>query len=242
MKHVVDSFFAGLKDILRPRIVAVMLAPFFLSAVLWSFIVWLSWDWILDLGFRFYSSPIIQKFVSLLAPIFTLTEDPIAFVTVAAFIILVVFPAALITALFITSIFLVPTLVSEVRRTDYPHLTKKSNSIFTGTGTSIIYSIKYFVTWVVSLPLWVIIPGGALIIPFLLVAWFNSKLFGWEVMTEIADSGEIAGFISQNSRALFALGLLTSLIYYIPIVNFIAPVLTSAAFVRFCLKRYSKDH
>jgi len=240
MEQVIGSFLAGLKDILRPRILAVMLVPFFLSAFFWSFIVWLSWDWILNLGFSLFQSPVVQGLVKLLSPAFELSEDPIAFVTVAAFILVVIFPAALITALFITSVLLVPTLVNELRKNEFSHLTKKSSSIFTGTGTSIMYSLKYFATWVATLPLWIIIPGGALIVPLLLVAWFNSRLFAWEVLTEVAEPSEIPGFVVQNSRPLFVLGLLTAGIYYIPIVNFIAPVITSAAFARFCLKRYSK--
>lgn len=239
MEQVIGSFLASLRDILRPRILAVMLVPFFLSAVLWSLVVWLSWDWILNVGFSFYHSPVIQGLVNILSPIFRLTEDPIAFVTVGAFILVVVFPAALITALFITSVLLVPTLVSELRKNEFTQLTKKSSSMFTGTGTSIMYSLKYFATWVATLPLWVIIPGGALIIPLLLVAWFNSRLFAWEVLTEVADKSEIQGFVAQNSRPLFALGLLTAGLYYIPFVNFIAPVITSAAFARFCLKKYA---
>lgn len=242
MEHIVGSFFSGLKDLLRPRILAVMFVPFLLSAFVWSLLVWLCWDLILDMGFQLYNSPLIQRLVEMLAPYFALTEDPIAFVTVATFIVLIVIPAALITALILTSILLVPTLVDELRKTDYPGLTKKSNSLFTGTGTSLMYSLKYMASWIVSLPLWLMLPGGALIVPYLLVAWFNSRIFTWEVMTEVADRSEIPGFVSKNSRALLALGLLTALTYYIPVVNLIAPVITSAAFARFCLKRYSKDH
>lgn len=180
----------------------------------------------------------MQRLVQILSPYFALAADPLVGVTAGAFILVVIVPAALITALFITSVVLVPILVSELRKTDFPDLVKRSNSIFTGTGTSISYSLKYIFAWIGSLPFWVAIPFGAVFIPYLLLAWFNSRLFAWEVMTEIATKEETRAFVKKNSKPLFMLGLLTSFLYYIPVLNFVAPVIVSAAFARFCLSRF----
>lgn len=217
-----------------------MALPFVGSFVLWGLITWALWDWILGLGFNLYNLGIMQGLVKLLSPYFVLTQDLLVSVTAGVFILGVILPAALITALLITSVVLVPVLVSELRKTEFPDVLKKSNSIFTGTATSLSYSAKYIFSWIGSLPFWVAIPFGAVFIPFLLLAWFNSRLFTWEVMTEIATVEETKLFVQQNSKPLFLLGLLTSFLYYIPVLNFVAPVIVSAAFARFCLTRFKR--
>lgn len=224
---------------MRPRLLAIMVVPFFGSFLIWGIVTWLLWDVFTGWGVQLYQWPVMQKLVEVLGPYFVMTENPLVFVTVAAIIVMAIVPAAVITALFITSVLLVPMIVSELRRTEFPSIEKKSISIFAGTGTSIVYSLKYFATWIITLPLWIVIPFGPIIVPYLLVAWFNSRLFTWEVMTEIATPAENKVFMAKHSRPLFTLGLVSSLFYYVPFVNLVAPVIVSAAFARFCLQKYA---
>lgn len=240
MKLLLPIIISAFKDIFRPRILSIVIVPFLGSFIIWSLVTWALWDWILSLGFKLYNLGVMQRLVEILSPYFALTQDPLISVTAAAFIIVVIFPAAIITALLITSVVLVPILVNELRKTDFPTVLKKSNSMFTGTGTTLSYSLKYFFSWVASLPFWIAIPFGALIIPYVLLAWFNSRIFAWEVMIEIASPEETRIFVKKNTKHLFILGLLTSILYYIPIVNFVAPVIVSAVFARYCLT-HSKE-
>ena len=240
LKMLISVLFKALRDVLRPRILSVIILPFLGSFLIWGLVTWLSWEWILNLGFKLFNLGIMQRMVEMLSPYFVMTQDPLMAVTAAVFIVVVIFPAAIVTALLITSVILVPVLVGELRRTDFPSIIKKSNSMFAGSAKSISYSLKYFFCWVGSLPFWVAIPFGAIFIPFFLLAWFNSRLFTWEVMTEVATVEETKFFIDQNSRSLFVLGILTSVFYYIPFVNLAAPVISSATFARFCLTRINK--
>lgn len=240
MKLLFPVLLKAFKDILKPKILSVIILPFLGSFLVWGLITWMMWDWILSLGFRLYKVGLMQRLVEILAPYFTLSQDPLVAVTAGAFIAVVILPAAFVTALMITSVVLVPILVNELRKTDFPTLIKKSNSMFAGTGVSISYSMKYFFSWIGSLPFWVMIPGGAIVIPYLLLSWFNSRLFTWEIMTEIANPEEIKIFVNENSKPLFLLGLMTSILYYIPVLNLVAPVIVSAAFARFCLTRFQE--
>jgi hypothetical protein len=240
MKTMSSMILLGLKDVLKPKIMAVLLLPFFGSALIWSLITYFSWDWITGLGLEIYNFSIIQRFVEIISPYFQFTSNPLVFVTTAVFLILIIFPAAMITALFITSVVLVPILVTELRKSDFPTMVKKSTNMFTGTTISIGYSIKYFASWIGSLPFWILIPGGALIIPYLLISWFNSRLLTWEILAEIATPEDIKPFAEAHSRPLFILGLITSALYYVPLLNFIAPVIVSSIFTRYCLSHYSK--
>ena len=240
MKLLFPVLLKAFKDILKPKILSVIILPFLGSFLVWGLITWMMWDWILSLGFRLYKVGLMQRLVEILAPYFTLSQDPLVAVTAGAFIAVVILPAAFVTALMITSVVLVPILVNELRKTDFPTIIKKSNSMFAGTGVSISYSMKYFFSWIGSLPFWVMIPGGAIVIPYLLLSWFNSRLFTWEIMTEIANPEEIKIFVNENSKPLFLLGLMTSILYYIPVLNLVAPVIVSAAFARFCLTRFQE--
>jgi CysZ protein len=234
MKKLPALFWMSLLDILKPRILSLLLLPFFGSFAIWGLVTYLLWDWITGLGLSLYSWIWMQKLVEVLSPLVQFTENPIVAVVATVFILFVIFPAALITALFITSVVLVPALVSELRKKEFPTLVKKSTSIFTGTSVSLAYSIKYFASWIGSLPFW-LIPGGALIVPFLLIAWFNSRLLAWEVLTEVATGDEIKFFVKDYSKKLFILGLMTAPLYYIPVINILAPVVTSSLFARYCL-------
>ena len=241
MKSLIWIFLKSFKDILKRQIISVILLPFVGSFILWGFVTWARWDWIVSIGFKLYGMGIMQNLVEFLSPYFIMTPNPLVAVTAGAFIFAVILPAVLITAILITSIFLVPLIVSEIRHSDFPSVVKKSNSLFAGAGVALSYSAKYFISWIGLMPFWFFIPAGTIIIPYLLLSWFNSRLFTWEVMIELADPLDIKSFIEENSKSLFALSLLTSLIYYIPILNLIAPVISSAAFARFCLSKINSQ-
>jgi CysZ protein len=240
-KPIFYFFLMAFRDILRPKVISVLILPFLFSLIFWGTIAYLSWGWLTELGITLFRSELVQSVVKLISNYFVIGHDPFVIFTKFFFILFISLPLIIMTYLLLTSIFLVPLLVEEIRKTDFPSLVKKSNSFFTGTTASLSLSAKYFFMWIGTSPLWLIIPGGSIIVPFLLLSWFNSRLFSWEVMVEISSKEEIKVFIFKHSRSLWALGFLTSFLYFIPILNFIAPVITALAFSRFCLRNLSKS-
>ena len=238
-KPILYFFLTAFKDILRPKIVGLLLTPFIGSILFWGSLTYFLWGWLTNLGILLFQTSLIQSMIDLLSSYLIIGHDPFVFFTKFFFILAVILPLSLITALIITSIFLVPIVVEELRKTDFPSLVKKSNSIFSGTTATLSISAKYFSSWIGTLPLWFLFPGANLIVPYLLLSWFNSRLFTWEVMIEISTNTETKEFIQNHFINLWSLGLLTSILYFIPILNFIAPVLTAAAFSRYCLANRS---
>lgn len=234
-KPILYFFLTAFKDILRPRIIGLLLLPFLGSAIVWGVLTYFLWGWLTALGVSLFQAEVIQSLIKFLSTYFVIGHDPFVFFTKFFFILGIIIPLALITALLITSIFLVPIVVEEIRKTDFPRLIKQSNSIFSGTTATLSLSAKYFFSWIGTFPLWLIIPGGSIIVPFLLLSWFNSRVFTWEVMIEVATMDETKIFLKDHSFNLWLLGLLTSILYFIPVLNFIAPVITAAAFSRYCL-------
>lgn len=240
-KSILYFFLMSFKDILKPRIISVVVMPFVFSFLVWGLITYFAWGWISSLGLSLYNAVWMQSFLSWISDYFIVSSDPFIWITNLAITLGIILPLAFVTALLLTSIFLVPVIVDEIRKTDFPTLMKKSNSIFAGTSASLSLSAKYFFTWIGTLPLWLILPGGSVLVPYLLLSWFNSMLFTWEVMIEVSSKEETKLFIKNNKLELFGLGLLTSALYFVPFLNFIAPVLTAVCFSRFCLSRLNYE-
>lgn len=223
------------KDITKPRIITFLALPFITSIIFWGFLTYFFWDRLTSLGIAFFQLNFIQAAVHFFSDSITITDTLFILFTKLFFILSVVVPMTLISALLFTSIFLVPVIVEEIRKTDFPTFVKKPRHIFLGTMASLILSLKYILSWIVTIPLWIILPGGNVIVPFILLSWFNSRLFLREVMIEIASEEETKVFLKNEAKQIWMIGFLTSCFYMIPIVNFIAPVITAAVFSRYCL-------
>ena len=230
----------ALKDLARPKVILAIILPFVASILLWIGIGFAVWGELSELVVGLLNSNWVKQLVVSFPSLQSFLETLFSFTIKFFFVFLIVLPLMTITATILVSIFLVPVLVAEIKKTDFPSLIKKSSSIFTGTATTLSYSIKYFLSWLGSIPLW-FVPFAAIIIPFLLLSWFNSRVFTFEVLTEVAGTGEIKTFIEKNGRQLFILGCMTGLLYWIPFVNLIAPLITSAVFSRFCITQYAKE-
>ena len=71
------------------------------------------------------------------------------------------------------------------------------------------------VLWLLTLPLW-LIPGIGFIVPLMLLAWANTRLFTRDVLADYATAPEIANLKATHGATLFTLGLLASLPACIP--------------------------
>lgn len=230
----------ALKDLLKPKVILVVCLPIFASIFVWIFVTYLAWDDLQNWSVQFIQLGWLDLFKQWFPNIENTSTGVFTFIFRFLFIFIFIIPLTIITATVLTSIFLVPILVSELRKTDFPTLIKKSSSIFSGIGTTLSYAMKYFFAWVGSLPFW-FIPFGAVIIPYVLLSWFNSRVLTYEVLTEVATPDEIKIFILNHSRTLFIIGLSTSFLYSIPLINFIAPLITSSIFSRYCITQFHRN-
>jgi uncharacterized protein involved in cysteine biosynthesis len=88
--------------------------------------------------------------------------------------------------------------------------------------------------WIVTLPLWLLGPVGA-VVPFIAAGYLNQRLFRYDALAAHADSAEIKALIEENKGALWGLGILLALVQFVPLLNFFAPVFTGLAFIHYCL-------
>ncbi len=98
-------------------------------------------------------------------------------------------PAVMFTALFITALFAVPVMVRQVAEERYPGLEKRQGGTFAGSlGNALIGTLGYLGLWLITLPLWLFVPpvvnffapvlSGLAFVHFLLEALFQERASG----------------------------------------------------------------
>jgi CysZ protein len=152
----------------------------------------------------------------------------------ALFVIALLMPAVLITAILITELVAMPVIVAVVAR-NYPGLEKRGDGTVLGSAANAMVAITVFaLLWIVTLPLW--LTGiGAIVLPALNSAYLNQRLFRYDALAEHATREEYRFLVRRTKGRLYALGVLLALLYYVPIVNLVAPVVTGLAYSHFCL-------
>jgi hypothetical protein len=91
----------------------------------------------------------------------------------------------------------------------------------------------------ISLPLW-FVPVLWPVLPVLLLAYFNQRMFRFDALAEHADKDEMRRVCAAYGRDMFLLAILLSIVAHIPIIGFFTPVLAGLAFVHYGLARLSE--
>jgi len=146
-------------------------------------------------------------------------------------------PLVLITASLIIGIFGMTAMVNHVAARDYPDLERKhGGSIAAMTANAFFALIVFLVLSVLTLPFW-FIPLLWPVIPVLLFAYFNQRMFRFDALAEHASDDEMRQILSSHGGSIFILAIVLSLIAHVPIVGFFTPVLAGLSFIHFCLAR-----
>lgn len=149
-------------------------------------------------------------------------------------------PIMLVTAVLVTELIAMPMIVPLVAGRAYPQLAQRKGGTVAGSVWNACSAVALFaVLWLFSLPLW--FTGiGALVLPPLISAWFNQRMFRYDALAEHATPAERDAVVRGARWRLFALGLLLAMLYAIPLVNLAVPVLSGLAFTHLCLAELAR--
>ena len=176
---------------------------------------WLAWarDWGLDTAFAWGSGIVV---------------------------IAVLIPVMLVTAVAVTGLIVMPVIVPLIGERYFPALERRRGGTWIGSAWHAFATVVIFtVLWLVTLPLW--LTGiGALVLPPLLSAYFNQRMFRYDALAEHASSEEYRKVASSAHGRLFLLGLLLAALYYVPLLNLLVPVLSGLAFTHLCLSELAR--
>jgi uncharacterized protein involved in cysteine biosynthesis len=230
MDRVIKAFFDAARNLFHPGVFGVLLFPMVVALVVWFGLGWWFWDsWLAAIRDAVVAAAEGWWFGPL---------DLSAFAGAAAvlLLILLILPAILVTAMLIAAVFAMPVLVELVARRDYPGLERrKGGTTIGGAWNALAALVAFLVLWIGTLPLWLIVGPLAAPLPWLLSAYLNQGLFRYDALSEHASAEEMRTLFEARFGGLFVLGLLTGALYFVPLVNLVAPTFSALAFIHYCL-------
>jgi hypothetical protein len=234
MNAVAQALARAFAALSEPRILGLLLLPPLGSLLLWTLLAWLFWDaW----------TGMVRGALGLTAVAGWLADWNALWVvdyTAVLAVLAAILPAMLVTALLVTEIVAMPVIVAWVAQRHYPGLRRAGEAGVAGSLVNALGAVAVFaLAWVLTLPLW--LTGiGAFLAPLLNSAWLNQRLFRHDALSEHASREEMALVVERWRGELFALGLLLSLLLYVPLFNLAVPVLSGLAFTHYCLGRLER--
>ena len=229
MDAVITALIGAARSLVHPIILIILLVPMGLALAIWIGVGWVYWD--------AWTSAIQNAVVDHTAFAWAANWDMprVAAWLAAAVVLAMLAPVVILTALLIATVFAMPVLVRQVAKSDYPNLDRRNGGTVTGSIWNAVAAIFVFaLLWIVTLPLWLLGPLAA-ILPLLLSAYLNQRLFRYDALSDHADAAEMMQIFAFARGRLFLLGLVTGVMYFIPPFNLVAPVFSALAFIHLCL-------
>lgn len=235
MQDIITALMRAARNLLEPRILAIVLLPMLGSILLWTVLAWMFWDaWTGGITGMVAGTAVAGWF----------TQWGAEWVIDSAAVLLVVIgllPAMFVTALIITEIIAMPMIVKFVGERYHANLKRETGGTLIGSVFNAAIGIVVFaVLWIVTLPLW-LTGVGAVLAPVLTSAYLNQRMFRYDALAEHASREEFARITRASRGDLFLLGIALSLLLYVPLVNLLVPVLSGLAFTHFCLGRLARE-
>lgn len=229
MQSVISALVAALKSLLHPRMLALVLWPMLAALALWLVAAVMFWgSWSGSLAALLQATPlqhwIAQGFLAALSRYL-----------IDAVLVLMLLMAIYVTALAITAVFAMPMMVDHVAGRYYPGLERRQGGSAAGSIVNAAIAIAaYCAGWVLSLPLWLFSPF-ALVLPVLLTAWLNQRLFRYDALAEHASRAEYRQLVGRCRVKLYLLGVAVGVLQFVPLLGLLLPVYAGLAFIHLCL-------
>lgn len=232
MSNVFVALARACGSLLHPRMFLLMIWPMLLSVMIWT------------LAGIFFGGRIVQWLSDYLnnSPVAEWTSSwfpfaPIAMGAAWLAILILFVPLVMVTTSLIIGIFGMPAMVDHVAGRDYAALERKRGGSIAAMTVNAFYALIVFLALsLLSLPLW-LVPLLWPVLPVLLFAYFNQRMFRFDALGEHASDEEMKRIFSEHGSSMFLLAILLSLLAHVPILGFFVPVLAGLAFIHFGLGR-----
>ncbi len=224
----------ALRDVWRPRMLALAVWPLFAALAVWLVLAWFYWTEWTRLVDGWVAGSILADWLP--------GGGAQALAQVAAWVLvsLLLIPLVLATAGLLAALLVMPLIVAFVAARDYPALERRRGGSFAGSCLNAGVALAVFaVLWFASLPLWLTALWGPPAV-LLLSAWLVQRLFRYDALAEHADAAELRAIGGRCGGRYFLLGLLVVLLYAVPLANLLAPLVGGLAFAHFSLARLAE--
>ncbi len=230
MDAVILALMRAARSLVHPIILMILLVPMLIALAIWIGVGWAYWGtWTTAI-----QNAVVDHTTFTWAAHWDMAR--LASWIAAAVVLALLAPVVIVTALLIATVFAMPMLVRHVAQSDYPNLDRRHGGTVIGSIWNALAAIFLFaLLWIVTLPLWLLGPLAALL-PLLLSAYLNQRLFRYDALSDHADAAEMKQIFEFARGRLFLLGLITGVMYFVPPFNLVAPVFSALAFIHLCLR------
>jgi CysZ protein len=230
MVSIGKSLFLAVLSLFSPRMLWLMVWPVLVSLILWGAAALAFWT--------NAAAAIATQLGRLVQPLVAYVPfDLSAIATVSANLMLFVLivPVVYLTALIILGIFGMDAMVDHVAARNYPDLARKHGGGTAGSVWNAIVALCGLVLlFLVTLPLLLVWPLWA-VAQAAVMGWVNQKLLRYEALAAHASAEEMRTIFTTRRAGLYQLGLVLSLVVYVPVIGIFAPMLFALAFIHFGL-------
>jgi uncharacterized protein involved in cysteine biosynthesis len=229
MDNIVSALAAAFRSLFSPKMLVLVMWPMLLAMALWVGVAWYFWSsWVASLTGLVQATPLEQWVAQGFLAV-------VSHYLVSIVLIALLLPVIYITALVITAVFAMPLMADHVARRDYPELERKHGGSAAGSIANTVVAIfLYCAGWVLSLPLWLVSPL-AVVLPVLLLAYLNQRLFRYDALADHASREEYEQVIERATGRLYLLGAIAGLLHFVPVLNLFLPVYAGLAFIHLCM-------
>ena len=234
MNDVLHAFGNAFRSMLHPRMLVLAVLPMLVALALWLGLAWSYWGSWSQWMSALIAGPQVSEW---------LQHYGVAFIVhyaVWVLLTLLLAPLILITALLLAAMLAMPVIVNFVAARNYPGLEKKHGGSVLGSIVNALVTVLVFAgLWVVTLPLWL---TGVLapVLAVVLSAYLNQRLFRYDALQDHASAAEYRAIVAASWGRMYVLGALLALLYYVPLLNLLAPIVSGLAFAHFSLAELAR--
>jgi len=207
-----------------------MVWPMLVSLVIWGVVAVVAW-----MRLAMSLAAILKEWLEPALGFIRLDFGDATLIAAHVILFLLFVPLVYVTALFILGVFGMQKMVDYVAERSFPQLERRHGGSVAGSiGNGLAGLGGMLGLFVLSLPLWLIPPLWPLI-PLVVLTWGNQRLLRYDALAEHADKAEMARIFGERRTSLYTLGFLLALVAFVPLVQFLGPVVFGLAFIRYLL-------
>jgi CysZ protein len=228
--NVAGALLYGLANLFHPRMLWLMLWPMLVAVAIWGTAALFLWT-----RLALWLAGVLKQYLEPALGYVRLDFGDATLIAANVILFLLFVPLAYLTALFILGVFGMQKMVDYVAGRSFPHLERRHGGGALGSVWNGVVALAGMIgLFIVSVPLWLLPPLWPLI-PLGILAWVNQRLLRYDALAEHADAGEMQRLFRERRGGLYLLAVLLALLAFVPLINFIGPVVFGLAYIRYLL-------
>lgn len=215
MKDISRAFLLASRDIFQPRMLWLSIRPFVITGVVWSILLWFTWnpllDWTKFTITQSWFSVWISKILSHVG------WEGLRAVLSPYLAVMILMPLIIITLIIVVSYSSLTAVIKFLeRQKSYQGMRQAKGGSFLGSlWNTVVLSFFALLLMLVSFPLWWIPPLFSFVPPCIW-GWFTAKLMSYDVFIMHADREERVRICHERRYGLLLIGFISGLLGAIP--------------------------